>query len=423
MLAVFKRLVLALLCVWLIALPTAAQDIAGLFDADASRQAQLEAIDYALRTVDDLLARGILSEAEAAAQRRYYLSQTESADGEPLTRAQLERELDAGEGFQWSRILNFVNIIWVFAGLIIAISVTLIFSIYVWPLLRMIPIVVYELLAYIVAFGFILFAGQITDADTAQFAALPGNLILAGLLLFSYGYHIERPRQQQQDAADDSDDAAPAPGEPAANDDALDRVWVIYFGILTVVWGASAIAYDSQLIGVMTIYALLGLLYVSGFIIWVVTLFSFRQDELIPMAVMLVSLGGLLIYIAAEAADIAGPYTVFETGIYLLGGYGYFITLEVLSTSWFRSRSGGGFWRWQAYSLVAGLAGMLVGVLFAIDGLTEVAGTFLLIFSLTKYVELVNWREYTVWGLLGLGVLLYGCALLINRYPSLFLLG
>jgi hypothetical protein len=55
--------------------------------------------------------------------------------------------------------------------------------------------------------------------------------------------------------------------------------------------------------------------------------------------------------------------------------------------------------------------------------MSETAGTFLLIYILTKYIEIPNWRRHWAWASLGLGLLLYVFALLINEFPQFFLLG
>src|SRR5690606_33602208 len=85
----------------------------------------LEDIYYALRTIDDLELRDVLSIQEALAQENYYLSQAENIIGEPITRQDLEAYLFANSADNWWRFISFVNIIWVFASIIIVLSVVL----------------------------------------------------------------------------------------------------------------------------------------------------------------------------------------------------------------------------------------------------------------------------------------------------------
>ena len=106
----------------------------------------LEDIYHALKTIDNLELRGVLSIQEALAQESYYLSQAESIIGEPVTRQELEAYLFANSADNWWRFISFVNIIWVFASIIIVLSVALLFVRYVVPLLKMIPMFVYEII-------------------------------------------------------------------------------------------------------------------------------------------------------------------------------------------------------------------------------------------------------------------------------------
>jgi hypothetical protein len=66
---------------------------------------------------------------------------------------------------------------------------------------------------------------------------------------------------------------------------------------------------------------------------------------------------------------------------------------------------------------------LFIGAFWNISVIQEIGGTYLLIYVLEKYIESFNWRRGWAWALLGLGLLLYGMALLINTYPQFFLLG
>ncbi len=355
---------------------------------------------YALNTVDDLESRDVLTDSDATVQRDYYLDIGATIAGEPITRLELESRLF--DDPSWWRFLSFVNIIWVFASIIIILSASLLFVRYVVPILKLIPITVYEILLYLICIGFI-YGGQFVTANASQFVALPGIFGLAMLLPFSYQRRL--PDDVKKLTYDD-----------------VKLPIIAQNAILTVVWGATAIGYQSQLIGFLTVVVFVATIAATRAIPALLNSIGFTDDS-IGREVIVTSLLLLLTYIVLEVREVVGIYWVFEVGIHWIGAYGFFGGLTWMSSRIRQSKSQSGYIFWQVASVISGVGAILVGQLFDIGALTEVGGTFLLFYILGKYIEASNWREYRLWAALGLGILLYIIALVINQYPEFFLFG
>lgn len=366
----------------------------------------LEDIYHALKTIDDLELRGVLSIQEALAQESYYLSQAETIIGEPVTRQELEAYLFANSADNWWRFISFVNIIWVFASIIIVLSVALLFVRYVVPLLKMIPMFVYEIILYLACAGFII-GGLYVSAEVAQFVALPGVLGLAFTLTFSFGRRLKAKQEKILKGK-------------RLKYDYIKNTVILENVILLVVWGLTAIVYESQLIGFLTVAVLVSTVTATRAIPAVLNSIGF-ENESISRELLVISFLLLLTYIIMEVYDVVGIYWVFEVGVHWLGAYGYFAAVEWMASRWRKKQSPNAYIFWQIFAVLSGVLAIFVGQFFDVPALTEVGGTFLLIYILTKYFELPNWKQYWLWASLGLGILLYALALLINEFPQFFL--
>jgi hypothetical protein len=366
----------------------------------------LEKIFYALETIHDLQAREILSANEAEVQRDFYLSQAEIITGESLTENDIATRLFDSGLQSWWRFITFVNIIWVFASLIIVLSGVWLFKLYILPLLKLVPMIVYELLLYVLAATFI-YGGQFADEAAGQFVAMPGVLGLLWLLPWSYARRINHKQVVTDTQASDMDRHR--------------RALVLENALLTIIWGATAIYYESVLIGFLTVIALMSTIGFSEIMPVLLSMIGFSKKDVAPR-ILLLSFLLMMVFIVGAAYHIGGAYRIFETGVYWIGAYAFFGTLEVMASRRYHGTDRGRFWRWQVISVFAGVSAIFVGVFWDISALTEVGGTFSLFYILEKYIEIPNWHKHWAWAGLGLGVLLYGIALIINQYPEFFLL-
>ena len=377
----------------------------------------LENLYYHLQAVTDMETRGVLSSDEAASQREFYLHEAEIIAGEPLTEAQLADRLFSNEGQSWYRFLNFVNLIWAFASVIIVLSSVWIFAKYIFPILKQISIIVYEILLYLACAGFI-FGGLYADSGIRQFVALPGVLGLFFLLPFSYGRHIAKQSIKPKHPVDDKTSLQPEPST-----ERIRRDFMLENLLLTLIWGAIAVAYESVMIGYLTVLVLMAAMALSPFVPFIVERIGFKRYDF-GATVLVVSFVVVMIFFATEVADFHGIYAeVFKPAVFWIGTEAYFTALAVLAVRWYHRDKPERYLRWQVVSIVSGIAALYIGSYWDIPVMQELAGTYFLIYLLEKYIEMQNWRQHWAWASLGLGILLYIAALLINNYPQFFLLG
>jgi hypothetical protein len=393
----------------------------------------LDTLYYYLQAVSDMETSGVLSPADAASQRAFYLQEAQVINGEPLTEAQLADHLFSNEEQSWLRFLNFVNLIWAFASVIIVLSSVWIFAKYIFPILKQIPIIVYEILLYAACAGFI-FGGLYADTGIRQFVALPGVLGLFFLLPFSYGRHIvKQPFNTTEPVAEDivntqlsiAQDAATTQRESRAQLSAerVRRDFMLENLVLTVIWGAIAIAYESVMIGFLTILVLMGAMALSPFVPRFVERMGFKRYDL-GATVLVISFVLVMIFFATEVLNFHGIYAeVFKPAVFWIGTEAYFTALTVLAVRWYHREKPGRYLRWQIVSIVSGIVALYIGTYWNIPVIQEIAGTYFLIYLFEKYIEMQDWRRRWAWASLGLGIMLYIAALLINIYPQFFLLG
>jgi hypothetical protein len=389
------RYYLLLLILFCFAFPIFAQD------DDSQAPTSLLQIHYALETLDDLEARGILSHEAAETERAYYLASAETLTGEVLSQQAIAESALSSTGDNILRFLSFVNILWALASLMIVLSLGWLFVIYIVPLLKRVPMTVYELLLYFVALTFI-WNGQYAAAGTQQFVALPGILGLGILFPFSYIRRVAKKHELSQ----------------KFHRNAL----VILFLALSLIWGFIAIRYESNLIGFLTVIAGVWTLTLTRWVKMLLAPFGYQRENPL-IEIMAMAFGLLMLHLIAEIYEIGQGYAYFALGVHWLGAYGYFTALEVMASKWQHRNQPGIYLYWQLVAVFSAVLGLFVGVFWQIDNLSETAGTFLLIYVLTKYLEIPNLRRYWAWASLGLGLLLYVFSLLINQYPQFFLLG
>jgi hypothetical protein len=387
------RRFLILICYLFFAFPIFAQE------TETQEPTSLLQIHYALQTIDDLEVRGILSQDEAEAERAFYLQAAESLTGERLSRDQIsERAFSSDSGIL--RFFSFVNVLWALASLIIVLSLGWLFAIYIVPLLKRVPMIVYELLLYLLAFAFI-WNGQFATEGAGQFVALPGILGLGILFPVSY---VRRAMKKSNRSFEFHRNAL-----------------VILFLVLSLIWGFVAIRYQSDLIGFLTVLSAIWTLTLTRWVRTLLAPFGYEKENPL-IEIMAMAFGLLALHLVAELHGLAPEYRYFALGVLWLGTYGYFAALEVMASKWRHSNQPKRYIYWQLFAIFSAVVGLYIGIYWQIDNLSETAGTFLLIYTLTKYIELPNWRRHWAWASLGLGLLLYVFSLLITQYPQFFLL-
>lgn len=376
--------------------------------------AQIEAlvmVQGRLETVADLEERGVLSAEVAGAQRAFYLGEAEAIVGRPVDSSELiallvavtraGQEAQPGTLERVTGFLTFVNVIWVTSSILLVVAVGWLLQLYLLPLLRLIPLVVYELLIYVGCLGFLV-AGRFFAAGVDDFVALPGCLGLIGALVASHILHKERLGRWYKET-----------GINPLSANAL---------LLCLVWAGIAVWYESTLIGFLAVMALEVFLGFSVVVQPLCYFIGFQNKEVIPRA-MGASLALLLVYVPARISgwSLAG-WEIFAPGALFLGSFVYFIGLLIVSSRFYRPKGGSYYGRMQLLTIVSGVLALLVGSVWQIGQLQGIGGTFFFLYLLEKYFE-VPWRKrHLAWATLGLAVLLYLSALVIRQYPAYFLL-
>jgi hypothetical protein len=355
----------------------------------------------AFSLLDDMQARGVLSAEDAASQRDYYLDRASDAAGRTLSLDEVVAAAE-GDGGSWLRFLNFVNLIWLIASLMIVLALVYIFARYVFPLLKAVPLIVYEVMLYLACFGLFYAAWRYFEPAVGQFVAMPSLLGLLPLATWSYG---RRVAQRKNNSFDDH------------------RLMLLaQHGVMTALYGGAAYLFNSEIIGFFAVVELLIVLALSPLPEIIAAILRLKVSDALAEIIALVTLVMVLVYMAGEVYGFGGAYSLFEPSVYYIGTYIFFTTLGVGASRYFR-RTNTRFWFWQVAAVGSAVGAMLAGTMLETETMTESGGTFLLVFILEKYIEMLNWRRHWAWAMLGLGLLLYGAALLVNTYPELFLFG
>jgi hypothetical protein len=378
--------------------------------SEAQIQALIE-IKYSLATVDDLPARGILSASAAEGEREYYLSKASHILGTPVERVQLLRLLDRLDRSQpaedlgiqqrFKGFLTFVNIIWVLSSILLVIALAWLTKLYLLPILKRIPAVVYERLVYIVCWVFIIGAYRFAKGID-QFIALPGCLGLVGAMTFSHTLHKDRL-------------------EKFFKRNRLDPFTVNSF-ILFLIWMVVAIIYQSSLIAFIAVIALEAFLGFSVVVLPLCVAIGFTEKSIIPRA-MAASFLLLVFYVLLRMTGIELPYFgIFSAGALFMGPFVYFIGLLIVSSKLYKHANAHHYLGLQILTIVSGLLALFIGSVWQISQLQGIGGTLFFLYLLEKYFELPWQKKGWAWATLGLAVILYLGSLVTRQYPHYFLL-
>ncbi len=98
-------------------------------------------LEHRLQIIQDLEEREILTSIQAQQQRDYYCKQPDRSTTKLLQRV--------------GGIFTLSNVIWIFSSILLVFSLGGLFSLYLWPLFRSIPVLAYEIIAYLLGFGIV----------------------------------------------------------------------------------------------------------------------------------------------------------------------------------------------------------------------------------------------------------------------------
>jgi len=294
----------------------------------------------------------------------------------------------------WDKLVGFVtfaNILWVTAGIFMTIAICWLFGIYILELVLAIPPPILEFLMYAgVAAGIILpkfFMGE----DWQMLVAFPACLALYGVLAYS----ITRRE--------------------------LELTSSVSFLTIAVAWAAAAIFYGSQVLGFISVLALMVYLGFSAFMIPGCIGIGFEKDAYIPRT-MFAALTMLVVYLVMEIGNFAFPhYQTFKASFVFIGCFIYFLGLLIVANKWYCYQNDSAYIATTLLAILSGIAAIYLGSVFQLPTLLGVAGTFFYIWLLERYYE-IPWKSAGwAWSMLGLAGILYGFYIFAKTYPQLFL--
>ena len=237
-------------------------------------------------------------------------------------------------------------------------------------LLKSIPQVVYEVLLYALSLGCLVGGYVGVEGTLRPYMGFIGCLLFVAALGFTSA-------KRKLD-----------PGNP----------W--FGGTLFVVCAAATIAFDSPLTGFMAVAALF---WTLGFAVEVFPLcyaFGFKSDSALGKATS-AAFAILAVFVGMRIAGISNDVlNNFEIGALFMGSFVGYLGLLIASSRWYNHRNNS-YVLFQLITIVAGIAALFVGSVFAISELQKIGGTFFVIFYVEKLIELLSTKKisYALWGL------------------------
>lgn len=289
----------------------------------------------------------------------------------------------------------FVNILWVLAILgIAAFSLILLFSLAPWliEVFVHIPLVVYEVLFFLIGCGLVAWGRLQSSAGTAPFIGLTGCVLMGCALIF------------------------------AAKNHKWEKPTALVSGILAVVWSLVALLYGDSMIGFAAIAALMSFL---GFTVAIepLTYYIGFEDEAAVGRATTAAFGILVPFCVLRVLDTSVPFvSVFEGGALWLGSFVGYVGLLIASSRWYSSRHVS-YATIQVITVIAGVAALFVGSVFSIGELQKIGGTFFVLWGIEKFIEFVSvWegvRTKAFFGLVGSSAVYFFC-LFVRDHAELF---
>jgi hypothetical protein len=290
---------------------------------------------------------------------------------------------------------TFVNIVLITSVILMISAVAWLFRLYFIWLITEIPAKVWNVILWIVCVIFVLSGTQVSP-DYYLFLVLPGAIGMMATWAFTCYLYFEK-----------TDD------------------YTAFFAVLAAIWAVIALVYSSQVIGFMSMAALLSSLgFVCGMIpgvIWI----GFERESVIPRATFAAGFMLLLHVLLTMAGD--NSLTPFRPGMNFLGTFVFYLGLLIISNKWYcydyavtNGVNWPAYWSKQAFTVAMGVLALYLGTVYQMHTLLGVGGTFFYIYMLEKYYE-IPWKgKGWAWSLLGLGIMLYCFSLYARGNPQYF---
>ena len=300
---------LTIFIVWLI-LPIAPAAIAmekSSLNLTSGEIEALQQIGCGWKTTDRLLAEDFILDTEASKIKADYVKQVRSIIPD-LENSQVDLEKIVqyqNNASSFSKrlggLLSLSNIILIVSSLLLAIAIGSLITIYLLPLLFLIPLIVYELGLYAVIFMAITAGYWLETQNASQYIVLSGCLSLIGMMAFSSRLHKPSWQKFCQKIGWD--------------------IFSLSTFILFLIWSAVAIIYQNTAIAFLAILALEAF---CGFAVVITPLtytIGFRSRAVIPRAMLLSLLLSIAFLTVRVTNNTLGYLDIFSPAVNYIGSF------------------------------------------------------------------------------------------------------
>ena len=374
-----------------------------------SEQAEeLQHIRCGWETTNQLLSEDFISDAEAVKIKASYTAKLKSIiPNLDISHTEFEQIIQYQNnahnfGQSLRGLFSFTNIVETVSSFLLAIAIGWLIRLYLLPLLRLIPLILYESVLYTIIFAALAAGYWLNPQDTYQYVLLSGCLSLIGMLSWSSWQHKSSWQQFCQKIGLD--------------------IFSLCALILFLIWSAVAVAYQNVAIAFLAVAALETFWGFAVVVMPLTYIIGFRSRAVIPKT-MILSLLLLVIYIVAQITSTILPYLdIFAPGIKYISSFVYFIGLLIVSSKWYFRKNFNLYLLMQGLTIISGIAALYISSVWQISVLKGISGTLFTLYVIEKYFELPWTKKTWAWATFGLSIILYACAYLIRSYPELFLI-
>ena len=160
------------------------------------------------------------------------------------------------------------------------------------------------------------------------------------------------------------------------------------FAYLTLLYGAVAIYYGMNEIGFLAVLALMGTLGFSAIVTPFCYSFGFRRDsDIAPGTIAALMLLGAYIVQQVSFPHAPAAIKVFQPGAYWAGSFVGFLGLLILSNKWYVKHADGHYGLMQLITIAIYIGSLAIGMIFGINALAGMAGTFFVFYAAAKLIE------------------------------------
>lgn len=191
-----------------------------------------------------------------------------------------------------------------------------------------------------------------------------------------------------------------------------------FCSVLFVVWGATALFYQDNIVGFMTVGALLALLGFNAYASPLMYSIGFKDEKHVPQA----TLAGFLMTAAYVVAKMMvqdfGIFQVFQVGALWLGSFVWFLGLLILSSK--MMSEGSAYLGYQVLTIASYAFAITTATIWGVPQVTTIAGAFLILYVVEKIMEVPS-EDLVGWGfkLIVTGIMLWFVWHTLSNNPEL----